>query len=265
MADLNNSNGTYKGRKTALDSSSSNCSVSDLQSILNLSQATARIEREVQSSQFAGTSQGQSCLRQLRKSVTERISNCDLLEIKSQRPSVITPTTPVSPNCQKSSTPLAETLPIAPTHSSCVSLGEVEVYIPPTSPTCSEISSIGGEVFPAEENPEPILHSIPTAKLISNPSYQNPTMEEAENNLDDKLYLFRQSMRMYPISHLHAGTIDQHEAKVKEREQMLKDTAIAIRTHLRKFSSQIAQEKMNELINQIPALEGEFLNYVGEP
>ena len=59
MADLNNSNGTYKGRKTALDSSSSNCSVSDLQSILNLSQATARIEREVQSSQFAGTSQGQ--------------------------------------------------------------------------------------------------------------------------------------------------------------------------------------------------------------
>ena len=54
-------------------------------------------------------------------------------------------------------------------------------------------------------------------------------------------------MRMYPNSHLNAGTIDQHEAKVKEREQMLKDTAIAIRTHLRKFSSQIAQEKMNEL------------------
>ena len=166
-----------------------------------------------------------------------------MLEIKSQRPSVITPTPPVSPNRQKASTPLSQTIPIAPTHSSCVSLGDVEFHIPPISPTCSEISSIGGEVFPAEENPEPILHSIPTTKLISNPSYQNSTMEEAENILEDKLYLFRQSMRMYPISHLHAGNVDQHEAKVKEREQMLKDIAIAIRTHLRKFSSQIAQEK----------------------
>ena len=152
MADLNESNGTYKGRKTVLESSSSNCSVSDLQSILTLTPATARIEREVQSSQLAGTTQGQSYLKQLRKSVTERISNCDLLEIKSQRPSVITPTPPVSPNSRRVSTPLTQTIPIHPTHSSCVSLGEVGLRIPPTSPTCSDISSIGGEVFQPEDN-----------------------------------------------------------------------------------------------------------------
>ena len=74
MADLNDSNGTYRGRESVLDS---NCSVSDLQTILDLSQATARIEREVQYSQFAGSAQGQSCLKQLRKSVTDRISSCD--------------------------------------------------------------------------------------------------------------------------------------------------------------------------------------------
>ena len=194
MADLNESNGTYKGRKTVLDSSSSNCSVSDLQSILNLTQATARIEREVQSSQLAGTTQGQSYLKQLRKSVTDRISNCDLLEIKSQRPSVITPTPPVSPTLQRASTPLAQTVPIQPTHSSCVSLGEVEVYIPPTSPTCSDISSIGGEVFQTEEIVEPNLHSIPALQPVSNQSYQGPMMEETEDIIEEKLTLLRHRM-----------------------------------------------------------------------
>ena len=169
MADLNDSNGTYKGRKSVLDSSSStNCSVSELQAILNLSQATARIEREVQSSQFAGSAQGQSCLKQLRKSVTDRISSCDLLEIQSQRPSVITPTPPISPKDKdcRASTPLNQTLPIPPNHSSCVSFGQIDLHIPPNSPTCSEISSIGGEVFLEEVGVDSnsIPHSVSTIR-----------------------------------------------------------------------------------------------------
>ena len=44
VADLNVSSGAYTGRKSVLDSTSSNCSVSELHSIINLSQATARIE-----------------------------------------------------------------------------------------------------------------------------------------------------------------------------------------------------------------------------
>ena len=167
MADLNDSNGTYRGRKSVLDS---NCSVSDLQAILDLSQVTARIEREVQSSQFAGSSQGQSCLKQLRKSVTDRISSCDLLEIQSQRPSVITPTPPISPKDKdcRASTPLNQTLPIPPNHSSCVSFGQIDLHIPPNSPTCSEISSIGGEVFLEEVGVDSnsIPHSVPTVGQV---------------------------------------------------------------------------------------------------
>ena len=74
MADLNGSNGTCQGRKSVLDSTSRNCSVSELQSIFNLNQAIARIERDVQLNQFAGTSQGQCCLKQLRKSVSDKLS-----------------------------------------------------------------------------------------------------------------------------------------------------------------------------------------------
>ena len=56
VADLKESTNTSQGRKSALESVSSNCS--DEQSIINLSQAIARIEREVQANQFAGKPMG---------------------------------------------------------------------------------------------------------------------------------------------------------------------------------------------------------------
>ena len=271
MADLNDSNGTYRGRKSVLDS---NCSVSDLQAILDLSQVTARIEREVQSSQFAGSSQGQSCLKQLRKSVTDRISSCDLLEIQSQRPSVITPTPPISPKDKdcRASTPLNQTLPIPPNHSSCVSIGQIDLHIPPNSPTCSEISSIGGEVFLEEvgvdsniisylgrilPSQKSIPHSVPTVGQVS-----SPTMEEAVDILEEKLNLLKHRMRMYPVSHLHAGNVDQHESKMKDREQLLEEIFLANSKLLKKFSSQLGQERTNELKDKIPTIEKEFLAYV---
>ena len=130
VADLNESSSTLKGRNLGLESISSNCSDSDRQSIINLSQATARIEKEVLSNQFAGTSDGQCCLKHLRKSLSDKISKFELSEIQSQRPTVITPTPPGSPKPQRASTPLAQTLPNSL-----------------NSPTCSEVSSIGGEVF----------------------------------------------------------------------------------------------------------------------
>ena len=91
VADLTVSNSTSKGRYLGLDSISSSCSDSDLHSIFNLSQATARIEREVLSNQFAGTSNGQCCLKHLRKSLSDKISKLELFEIQSQRLTVITP------------------------------------------------------------------------------------------------------------------------------------------------------------------------------
>ena len=97
VADLNESNSTSQGRKSVLESNSSSCSVSDLHSIFNLSQATARIEREVKANQFVGTTKGQCCLKQLKKSVSDKIDKFELINCQSQRPTVITPTPPGSP------------------------------------------------------------------------------------------------------------------------------------------------------------------------
>ena len=114
VADLNESSSTLKGRNLGLESTSSKCSDFDRQSIFNLSQATARIEKEVLSNQFAGTSDGQCCLKHLRKSLSDKISKFELSEIQSQRPTVITPTPPGSPKRQRASTPVAHTLPNPP-------------------------------------------------------------------------------------------------------------------------------------------------------
>ena len=163
VADLSVSNSTSKGRYLGLESTSSSCSDSDLHSIFNLSQAAVRIEREVLSNQFAGTSNGQCCLKHLRKSLSDKISKFGVPDIQSQRPTVITPTHPGSPKPQRASTPLAQTLPNSL-----------------NSPTCSEVSSIGGEVFQDEVRPD----FIPSSVRISY-SNQSSIMEQAEDLVED--------------------------------------------------------------------------------
>ena len=201
MADLGESNSTSRGRNLGLESTSSICSDSDRQSIFNLSQATARIEREVLSNQFAGTSNGQCCLKHLRKSLSDKISKLELFEIQSQRPTVITPTPPGSPKPHRASTPLAQTLPIPPRHSSCITFGQIDLHIPHNSPTCSEISSIGGEVFLDDVRTDLVLPSIPTVDRTSN-SDQSSTMEQAEDLVDDTRVKLESRMRMYTVLHL---------------------------------------------------------------
>ena len=49
-------------------------------------------------------------------------------------------------------------------------------------------------------------------------------MEQAEEALNDKLSLLKLRMRMYLVSHLNIGNVDQHEAKMKEREQVFESS-----------------------------------------
>ena len=162
VADQNYSNGSSTGRDHALDLTSGNSSVSSLESILNLCQATARIEREVQAKQFAGTKDGQNCAQQLKNSLTARLNSFELLEINSQRPSVITPTPPGSPRTQRASTPTAQSIPIPPNPRSCASADPLNICVPNHSPTCSEISSIGGDPFEIEEGlPDVVFDEVP--------------------------------------------------------------------------------------------------------
>ena len=178
VADPNESTSTSQGRKSILESNSSNCS--DEHSIFNLSQAIARIEKEVQANQFAGSTKGQCCLKHLRKSISDKINKSELLSIQSQRPSVITPTPPGSPRNVRASTPIAGALSIPPNSGSCFPFGPVDLHVPPNSPTCSDISSIGGEVFQEEVGVETIPHSVPTIDQAS-----SVDMEQVEDLVAD--------------------------------------------------------------------------------
>ena len=86
-------------------------------------------------------------------------------------------------------------------------------------------------------------------------------MEQAEEVVEDKLCTLRYRMRMYPVSPLFSGNMDQHDDKIDKREQMLEDLLLSFRNLIRKFPSLLAQEKTIELQNQITAMEQEFLVY----
>ena len=256
MADLNGSIDACQGRKSVLDSTSSNCSVSELHSIFNLTKAIARIERDVQLNQFAGTSQGQCCLKQLRKSVSDKLSSCELLEIQSQRPSVITPTPPGTPKLNRVSTPIAhQTLPIPPGDSSCISFGQDNLHIPPNSPACSNISSIGGEVFQDFDNLEP------TVDTISRSFNSSPKMEQAEANLRRKRIEIEHRMRMYTVAQLNNVNVNRHEAVVDKIQDLLTDLVIAIEEHIHEFSSSLGQERVAQLKSEISTLENNVQVY----
>ena len=63
-------------------------------------------------------------------------------------------------------------------------------------------------------------------------------MEQAEEVVEDKLCILRYRMRMYPVSHLVSGNMDQHDDKIEKREQMLEDLLRSFRNLIKKFPSQ---------------------------
>ena len=107
-----------------------------------------RIGREVLSNQVAETSKGQCCLKHLRKSLIDKVIKLSCKKIQSQHLSVITPTPPESPKPLRASTPRAQTVSLHLKQS--VTLGQIDLHIPPNSPSCREINSIGDEVLQAE-------------------------------------------------------------------------------------------------------------------
>ena len=120
-------------------SSSSSSSVSCLESIFSQCRAAGRIKREIQNSQFVGTNSGQDCLNILTRNISAKLSNLDLLEVNSNRPSVITPnpTPPGTP--RRASTPSAPppfSHPPIPRH--CISTSQVDLLEHSHLSSCSE-------------------------------------------------------------------------------------------------------------------------------
>ena len=96
---------------------------------------------------------------------------------------------------------------------------------------------------------------------MSSTNISTPTMEDAEEMIEDMRSRLEHRMRMYTLSHLNSGNLEHHENKIKEREQLLEDLSSATRKFIKKFSSQLDQERVMEVKVQLSAKEDEFLVY----
>ena len=68
-------------------------------------------------------------------------------------------------------------------------------------------------------------------------------------------------MRLYTVSHLDNVNVDQHASEIKETEQIIKNLTHAIRKLVKKFSSQLGQDRVNALNAEIPVFEEKFMVY----
>ena len=214
--------------RSPLTSSSSSSSVHELAAITDHYRATGRLRRENRSQ--AEKESGQTLVQHLTNSLSAKLKKLELVKIEHHRSSVITRTPPNSPKPHRTSTPSYSSSqlypPIPPRN--CQSLGPI---VPPEnrphSPTCSEISSIGGEVF---DEPGLVVHQqisvnkelapekpVPPSILITN------TMDAAEKLVNSKIRKLNFRMRNYLPIHLTAGTVDYHKSKMDETEAVLLD------------------------------------------
>ena len=82
-------------------------------------------------------------------------------------------------------------------------------------------------------------------------------MEQEEENLQREISRLKYRMRTYSPLHLNSGNLDQHEIRMKERDEVLENLSIATEM----FVAKLCQEKVNEVESQFSTLEEEFLAY----
>ena len=68
-------------------------------------------------------------------------------------------------------------------------------------------------------------------------------------------------MRMYTVTDLNSVNVDQHASEMKEMQQILMNLIHAVGKLVKKFSSQLGQERVNALNAEIPLFEQKFKVY----
>ena len=106
-----------------------------------------------------------------------------------------------------------------------------------------------------------MLPSILAPDKILNSNNLSLIMEQAEDLVEDTRVKLEYCMRIYTVSHLNSSNMDQHSTEIHAIHQILLDLNVEIRKLVRKFSSQLGEEKVDELKAEIPLLEEKFIVY----
>ena len=86
-------------------------------------------------------------------------------------------------------------------------------------------------------------------------------MEEAEDLVEDTRVKLEFRMRTYTALYLDSSNVDQHASEMEKIHSTFLELNVAITKLVRKFSSQLGQERVNELKAEIPLLEEKFVAY----
>ena len=86
-------------------------------------------------------------------------------------------------------------------------------------------------------------------------------MEDAEEIIDDLRMKLDYRMEVYNLTHLNSGNLKHHGTKMAEREQVLEELSLATGKFMRKFSSQLSQERVDEIKGRLSTKKTEFIDY----
>ena len=252
-------------RDNLSSSSSTGSSFQELLSACDLSSARGRLSRESHSQR--GQSEGQSSEYLLTRQLSVKLDKLELIPRDQERASVIARTPSRSPI---TSTPSNSLLlpPIPP--KTCQSLGPI--VLPRSrfhSPTCSDLSSINGEVFSDTEIPVTKGSSIAKPQPLSQtaPSVQIPlihiteAMEAIERECWRKKKKLYYRMRSFHPGNINGVSIATFDAKIEDFEKVAEDFVLSVEDLCLDHADALGPEKVNQLENLVKTAESDVQDY----
>ena len=276
---LPESSASCRDKATSTSSASSCCSVVDLANVTDHYRAAGRLRRE-SLSQDVGSS-GQAPLQLLTQSLTVKLLKLELFPIQD-RDSVIYSTPSRQPaTSTPSNSPPAPPLPPR----QCQSLQLGPILTPRSrehSLSCSELSSIGGEVFGSTEQLDtsadlPFNQQswqswsnllTPSVKLQPPRSIPTPviqvrvTMEAAEKAVSSKIRKLATKMRGYTPSQVSSGTVEWHKSYSDGIRAAYEDLINSIEDLCEDYSAELTHERLEHWQAQSPNIDRDFQAYV---
>ena len=243
---------------------SARTSYSDLEQVLQLESAVYTIERELLQPEGAHSVQRQVLGSVLHRHLSARLSETGLTpERIISRPPILLRNPQV-----RTSTPVNSPDPPPPPPRQCQSMGPVVVPQPrPCSPTCSEISSIGGEVFEDSENvtDQVFPQELRTPGLLqqSVSIHNSNNMEGCEREIEIKSIALNRLMRNFTLVDVSEASIKTGEfnTEFNKVKDLCNDTVECIEKMLLDHKDSMNQLQIEQWTNQIQVIETTVSKY----
>ena len=232
---------------------------------IKLASAVGRVRRDRRQT---NSQIGETAEIVLTKLLTNKLEKIDFVPLQQERVSVITPTRKSPQTSTPSTSPRPPPLPPR----TCHNLGPIILPNTSCSPTCSELSSINGEVFLetdiSESSQLPGISSLAQANSaysldILPPSFLvTTTMEQAKKEIGEKNRNLVILMRNFDTDDLTLATVHRCDVKLEEIEKIRNDLVMCMEAMAADFASEMQQQDSLSFRNTINKVEADVKQYL---